>query len=149
MTSFDPSEPIAIVGLGGVFPGSQNIPSFWRNVLGKVDSIIEVPKDRWDWRLYYDPNPAAPDKTYSKIGGFVEGFTFEPLKLRIPTPVAAQMDTVQQMAVTATAEALRDSGYDKKAFNPERTAVILGNSMGGTKKEMTDMRVYAAHYVDQ
>ena len=38
MTSFDPSEPIAIVGLGGVFPGSQNIPSFWRNVLGKVDA---------------------------------------------------------------------------------------------------------------
>ncbi|MBI4347542.1 MAG: acyltransferase domain-containing protein, partial [Elusimicrobia bacterium] len=149
MTRIDPSEAIAIVGLGGIYPKALDIPAFWENVTSRRDCIVEVPKSRWDWRLYYDPNPAAPDKTYSKIGGFVEGFKFDPLKLRIPPPVASQMDTVQQMAVTATAEALRHSGYDKRPFDPERTAVILGNSMGGTKKEMTDLRVYAAHYVDQ
>ncbi|MBI5203220.1 MAG: acyltransferase domain-containing protein, partial [Elusimicrobia bacterium] len=149
MTRIDPSEAIAIVGLGGIFPKALDIPSFWENIKNRRDCIVEVPKDRWDWRLYYDPNPAAPDKTYSKIGGFVEGFKFDPLKLRIPPPVAAQMDVVQHLAVSATAEALKDSGYDKKSYNPERTAVILGNSMGGTKKEQTDLRVYAAHYVDR
>ncbi len=146
MTQFDPSEPIAIIGMGSVFPGSKDIPSYWNNIVNKVDSIIEVPQDRWDWRLYYDPNPSAPDKTYSKIGGFVRDFQFDPLKLRIPPPVAAQMDMVQKMAVSATAEALHDSGYDKKQYDPERTAVVLGNSMGGTKKESTDLRVYTALY---
>ncbi|MBI4386245.1 MAG: hypothetical protein HY551_02585 [Elusimicrobia bacterium] len=142
-------EPIAIVGMGGIFPGSADIPEFWENVLGKIDSIIEVPPDRWDWRLYYDANPSAPDKTYSKIGGFVRDFRFDPLKLRIPPPVARQMDPVQKLAVAATAEALRDSGYDKKPYNPERTAVILGNSMGGSKKEATDLRVYLSFFENQ
>src|SRR5256885_5036649 len=121
MTLFDPSEPIAIVGMGGVFPGSRDIPSYWRNIVNKVDSIVEVPKDRWDWRLYYDPDPSAPDKTYSKIGGFVVDFHFDPLKLRIPPPVAVQMDMVQKMAVVATPEALRSSGYDQKEYDPERS----------------------------
>ncbi|MBI3550747.1 MAG: SDR family NAD(P)-dependent oxidoreductase [Elusimicrobia bacterium] len=142
-------EPVAIVGVGGLFPGSLDIPTYWSNIVGKVDSITEVPKDRWDWHLYYDPDPAAPDKTYSKIGGFVQGFVFDPLKLRIPPPVAAQMDNVQKMAVAATAEALRDSGYDTKKHDPERTAVVLGNSMGGAKKENSDLRVYSAFYQDR
>ncbi|MEK9146217.1 MAG: beta-ketoacyl synthase N-terminal-like domain-containing protein, partial [Elusimicrobiota bacterium] len=69
--------------------------------------------------------------------------TFDPLKLRIPPGVAKQMDTIQQLAVVSTLEALKDSGYDKKPYDPERTAVIIGNSMGGPKKEATDLRVYS------
>ncbi len=149
MTRIDPSESIAIVGIGGIFPGAQDIPEFWTNIQNGKDCISQVPPERWDWRLYYDPDPAAPDKTYSKIGGFIQGFKFDPLKLRIPPPVAQQMDGVQQLAVSATAEALRDSGYDKKPYDPERTAVILGNSMGGPKKEQTDLRVYASYYRQQ
>ncbi|MBI4423664.1 MAG: acyltransferase domain-containing protein, partial [Elusimicrobia bacterium] len=149
MTRIDPSEAVAIVGMGGIFPKALDIPSFWENVKSRKDCIVEVPADRWDWRLYYNPDRSAPDKTYSKIGGFVEGFRFDPLKLRIPPPVAAQMDTVQHLAVTATAEALRDAGYDKRPFDPERTAVILGNSMGGPKKEQTDLRVYTSFIVEK
>ncbi|HAH05394.1 MAG TPA: 6-deoxyerythronolide-B synthase, partial [Elusimicrobia bacterium] len=138
------TEPIAIIGLGGIFPKAADIPTFWKNILGKVDSIIEVPADRWDWHLYYSADHSAPDKTYSKIGGFIQGFKFDPLPLRIPPGVAKQMDTVQQYAVVATAEALKDSGYDKKPFDSARTAVIFGNAMGGIKKEATDQRVYTA-----
>ena len=29
------------------------------------------PADRWDWRLYYDPDPKARDKIISKWGGFL------------------------------------------------------------------------------
>ncbi|MFA6029319.1 MAG: SDR family NAD(P)-dependent oxidoreductase [Elusimicrobiota bacterium] len=136
-------EPIAIIGLGGIFPKSPDIPTYWRNILAKADCISEVTADRWDSRLYYSADHSAPDKTYSKIGGFVRDFKFDPLPLRIPPPVAKQMDTVQQFAVAATAEALRDSGYDKKPFDSERTAVIFGNAMGGPKKDETDQRVYA------
>ncbi len=147
--SLDPSEPIAIIGLGGVFPGARDIPSYWANILGGVDSIVEVPRERWDWRLYFSADRKAADKTYSKIGGFVLDFKFDPLKLRIPPPVAKQMDTVQQMAVAATAEALKDAGYEEKPFDRSRTAVIFGNSMGGPKKEASDLRVYTALYMDR
>ncbi|TPW19741.1 MAG: beta-ketoacyl synthase family protein, partial [Elusimicrobia bacterium] len=145
----DPTEPIAIVGLGGVLPGAKDVPSFWKNVMGKVDSIVEVPADRWDWRLYWSADRKAADKTYSKIGGFVLDFAFEPLKLRIPPPVARQMDTVQQLAVAATAEALKDAGYETKEFDRGRCAVIFGNSMGGPKKEASDLRVYTSMYLER
>ncbi|MBI5595899.1 MAG: SDR family NAD(P)-dependent oxidoreductase, partial [Elusimicrobia bacterium] len=145
----DPSEPIAIIGLGGVFPGSADIPGYWENIVGKVDSVIEVPKDRWDWRTYWSEDHKAADKTYSKIGGFVVDFKFDPLKLRIPPGVAKQMDTVQQLAVASTAEALKDSGYADKEFDRSQCAVIFGNSMGGPKKEASDLRVYTAMYLEK
>ncbi|HBL16543.1 MAG TPA: beta-ketoacyl synthase, partial [Elusimicrobia bacterium] len=148
-TFIDPTEPIAIIGLGGVFPGAKDIPAFWKNIINKVDSITEVPKDRWDWRLYYDADMSAPDKTYSKIGGFVTDFEFDPLKLRIPPPVANQMDGPHKLAIGSTAMALEDAGYAQKPFDRARTAVIFGNSMGGAKKEASDLRVYTAVFRDK
>ncbi|MEE8424514.1 MAG: type I polyketide synthase, partial [Elusimicrobiota bacterium] len=145
----DPKEPIAVIGIGSIFPGAQNTSEYWKNILGKVDSITEVPKDRWDWKLFYSEDRSAPDKTYSKIGGFIRGFKFDPLSLRIPPKIAQQMDSVQQIAVAMTAEALKDSGYDKKPFARERTAVIFGNAMGGLKKEASDLRIYTTIYLDK
>ena len=102
-----------------------------------------MPQDRWDWKLYYDPDPAAPDRLF-KIGGFIRGATFDPLKLRIPPGVAKQMDTIQRLAVASTLRGAQGLGrYDKKP-GPERTAVIIGSSMGGPKKEATDLRVYSS-----
>ncbi|MBI4063630.1 MAG: SDR family NAD(P)-dependent oxidoreductase [Elusimicrobia bacterium] len=135
---------IAIVGLGGIFPGAANVAAYWDNIIGGKNLITNVPLTRWDWRLYWNPDPKMPDKTYSKIGGFITDFHFDPLEHRIPPQVAAQMDSVQQLAVAATRQALQDAGYLTKTLDPERTAVIFGNSMGGPKKDASDFRVYAA-----
>jgi acyl transferase domain-containing protein len=44
-----------------------------------VEAISEVPKNRWDIDAYYDPNPDAPGKMYTRSGGFVEQFDeFDP-----------------------------------------------------------------------
>ena len=57
-------------------------------------SISEVTPDRWDPALYYDPDHSAPDKTYSKIGGWVREYEWDPMKWRLPIPprVADAMD---------------------------------------------------------
>ncbi|MFH1619884.1 MAG: beta-ketoacyl synthase N-terminal-like domain-containing protein, partial [bacterium] len=141
-------ERIAIIGIGAIMPGALNKDAFWKNIIEGRSSIIEVPQDRWDWRLYYDADRSAPDKTYSKIGGFIEGFKFDPIRHRIPPQVAAHMARLQHMAIEASVAALEDSGYHKKPFNREMVAVILGNAMGGMRKEETDLRVYKAYYND-
>ena len=62
---------IAIVGAGAVLPDAANVNAFWKNVKGGRYSIADVSPDRWDPAFYYDTDPKAPDKTYSKIGGWV------------------------------------------------------------------------------
>ena len=62
---------IAIVGVGAVLPDALDVPAFWENLKTGRYSISEVTPDRWDPAKYYDPDPKAPDKSYSKIGGWV------------------------------------------------------------------------------
>ena len=102
-----------------------------------------MPPERWDPELYYDPDPPAPDKTYSRIGGWVREYPWEPLEWRLPIPpkVAAQIDVGQQWAVSAARSALLDAGWPDWTVDPERVAVILGNAIGGDKHYRSNLRV--------
>ena len=139
---------IAIVGLGAVLPDAPNVTAFWENIKKGRYSVTEVHRERWDPALYYDPDPAAPDKTYSKIGGWVREFTWDPLKWHLPVPprVVDAMDGAQKWAVACTRQALEDFGYPKRPLNPDRTAVILGNAMAGERHYLTSLRIYFPEY---
>ncbi len=129
-------EPIAIIGLGCRLPGALSVPEYWDNLLAGKNSITEVPKERWDWELFWDADKAVPDKTYAKIGGFLQGFRFNSRQFRIPPNVAKQVAIVQQITLESVGEALDDAGYGRdRDFDRTRVGVILGNSMGG---EVTD-----------
>ncbi|MBP5403672.1 MAG: acyltransferase domain-containing protein [Elusimicrobiaceae bacterium] len=135
-------EPIAVVGIGAIMPGALNKDEFWNNIQTGKYCITEIPASYWDYKLFYSPDHKAEDKLYSKIGGFIpQEFKFNSLKYRIPPQIAKQMDTVQHLAIETTRMALEDSGYDKKDFDRNRTAVIIGNSMGGMKNEMSNTRL--------
>src|SRR5437868_1516828 len=139
---------IAIVGVGAVLPDAPNAPAFWENIKSGRYSISEVAPDRWDPALYYDPNPSAPDKTYSKIGGWVREFVWDPIKWHLPIPprVVDAMDGAQKWAIACTREALEDYGFPKRPLDLDRTAVILGNAMAGEKHYLTSLRVYFPEY---
>ena len=135
---------IAIVGLGAILPDAPDVDTFWSNVRGGIYSISDVPVERWDPELYWDPDPAAPDKSYSRIGGWVREAAWDPFAWRLPIPpaVSDQMDGVQRWAVSATRAALVDFGWPERELDPERTAVILGNAMAGERHYMTSMRIH-------
>jgi len=139
---------IAIVGVGAVLPDACNVAGFWENVKSGRYSISEVSKDRWDPDLYYDPDHSAPDKTYSKIGGWVRKYAWDPVKwhLAIPPRVVAAMDDGQKWAIACTQEALEDYGYPRRSLDLNRTAVILGNAMAGEKHYQTALRIYFPEY---
>ncbi|MBE2222694.1 MAG: polyketide synthase, partial [Anaerolineae bacterium] len=139
---------IAIVGVGAILPDAPNAPAFWQNIVNKKYSITEVPPERWNPDFYYDADPYAPDKTYSKIGGWVRGFEFDWKRYRMPPKVAASMDEGQQWAVTIAAEALADYGYPERPLNTEKTGVILGTAMGGEQHYITQNRIIFPEYAD-
>lgn len=128
--------------MGGIFPKALNAKTFWKNVLNRTDCITEVPKDRWDPSIFYDPDPTVPDKTYSKVGGFVSNFKFDPLQFRIPPNVSKSLEPVQQRILVATQEALEDAQYDKKHSDHSRTAVIFGVGGMGEKSHDANKRVW-------
>ncbi len=105
-------EPIAVVGIGCRFPGRANDPeSFWRLLEDGVDAVTEVPAERWNLRAFHDPDPAAPGKTYSRWGGFVEGIDrFDPQFFGISPREAARMDPQQRLLLEVAWEGLEDAG---------------------------------------
>ena len=136
-------EPIAIVGVGAIMPDAPDATAFWHNITSGRYSIADVPPERWDPELYYDPDPRAVDKTYSKIGGWVREFGWDPIAWRLPVPpkVAEQIDEGQKWAVSAAREALIDAGWPGWDVDPERVSVILGNALGGEKYYTTNQRI--------
>jgi len=142
---------VAIVGVGALMPEAPNAPKFWQNIREGRYSITEVVRDRWDPDLYYDPDPKAPDKTYSKIGGWVRDWEWDPLKWKLPIPprVDQALDLSQKWAVLTAREALSDYGYPKRPLDPERTAVILGNAMGGDTHLYSAARIFFPEFAEE
>ena len=139
---------IAIVGVGAILPDAPSAAAFWQNIVNKRYSITDVPSERWSASTYFDPDPKVPDKTYSKIGGWVKDFEFDWKRFRIPPKVAGAMDEGQQWAVTIAADALADYGYPERPLNTERTAVIFGTAMGGELHYITNQRVAFPEFVN-
>ena len=60
-------EPVAIVGMGALFPGSSDVDGFWRDVVSGRDLMRDVPRTHWSLDAYYDPAPGTPDRTYGRF----------------------------------------------------------------------------------
>ena len=112
---------VAIVGMAGVFPGAGDLASYWANVLAGVDTVTEVPPDRWD--------PAVYTET-AKWGGFLPDIPFDALAYGIPPAALASIEPVQLLALEVAARALSDAGYAQRGFDREHTSVIFGAEGG-------------------
>jgi acyl transferase domain-containing protein len=139
---------IAIVGMGAILPDAPSVSAFWKNLREGRYSISDVPGGRWDPARYYDPDPHALDKTYSRIGGWVRDAAWDPIAWKLPVPpkVSDAMDEGQRWAVACAREALADCGYPDRPLDRARTAVILGNAMAGEKHYLTALRVFFPEY---
>jgi acyl transferase domain-containing protein len=142
-------QPVAIVGLSAIMPEAPTGEAFWRNIRSGRYCITDVPGDRWDPDLYYDPDRNAPDKTYSRIGGWVREFPWDPITWRLPVPpkVAEQMDEGQRWAVSAGRAALVDAGWPNWGVDPERVAVVIGNALGGDKHYLSNLRINLPEFI--
>lgn len=135
-------DDIAIIGLSGVFAGSPNIDTFWRNILEKRDQICEAP-DSWAMP-WYDPEDqnqgidSARIRT-RKVGLLGDLAVFHPLEFGIP-PKAVEGDPAHYLALQLAGDALRDAGYWDRDFNRERTGVILGHGSNPNRGDILGMQ---------
>ncbi|MGD0283945.1 MAG: beta-ketoacyl synthase N-terminal-like domain-containing protein, partial [Dissulfurispiraceae bacterium] len=124
------AEPVAIIGAGCRFPGGADSPeSFWRLLEKGTDAVTEVPSDRWNIDDYYDPDPDAPGKMYSRHGAFLDHVDlFDPAFFGITPREAVSMDPQQRLLLEVSWEALENSGRLPDQLFGTPTGVFIGIS---------------------
>jgi len=125
------NRPIAIVGMSALFPDAPNLHQYWDNIINKIDSIIDIPKSRWNIEDYYDIDTEAPDKTYCKRGGFIPDIDFNPMEFGIPPNILEVTDVTQLLGLLVAKSAMKDAGYGETSDEVlDSTGVILGVTSG-------------------
>ncbi|HWT32001.1 MAG TPA: beta-ketoacyl synthase N-terminal-like domain-containing protein, partial [Propylenella sp.] len=121
---------VAVIGLGAILPKAGDVAEFWENILDRRDAIEEIPPHRWDWRLYFDEDRTAPDRIYSRWGGFLDDLLFDPVRYGIPPRALESLDPLQLMTLEVVRRCLADAGLESLDGSRERMSIILGASGG-------------------
>ncbi|PKX89227.1 type I polyketide synthase [Aspergillus novofumigatus IBT 16806] len=114
--SSDSRNGIAIIGMAGKGPGSDNLEEFWNVILKGLDLHKEVPSDRFDLEEYYCPkHPAAgPGKCTMtcRHGCFMNNpGHFDSKFFHISPREALLMDPAHRLFLMNAYEALEMAGY--------------------------------------
>jgi len=123
------NSPIAIIGMGNLFPEARDLDEYWKNICSGTDAIKSVPETHWKISDYYDSDVTAEDKTYCKKGGFIPDTEFSPLEFGITPNSLDVTDVLQLLSLTVAKHTLNDAGYfNNEAFQEvrEKTGVVLG-----------------------
>jgi len=119
-------DGVAIVGMGALFPGAPDLDTYWRNIVGGVDAITDVPAERWE-SFFYDRESTAPDRVYCHRGGFVDEFaTFDAAAFGIMPVTVEAAEPDQLIALKVAAAAIADAGGEARLGDPQKVGVIVG-----------------------
>ncbi|MDB5098543.1 MAG: polyketide synthase family protein, partial [Cyanobacteria bacterium RYN_339] len=121
------TQPIAIVGLGGVFPGAHDLEAFWQGVLAGRSQAADVPAERWALppEAVFDGQKGVADHVYSRRACLVQGFQFDPRGLRIDADLLERLDPLFHLALTAARAAWE--GGRTSSLDRQRVGVVMGN----------------------
>ncbi|WP_332959592.1 non-ribosomal peptide synthetase/type I polyketide synthase, partial [Microcoleus sp. AR_TQ3_B6] len=132
VNDFVREDDIAVIGMGCRFPQAPDLESFWQLLREGKDAVREVPTDRWDWHTYYDDNPEAANKTYSRWGGFIDGVDqFDPMFFNISPREAKLIDPQQRIFLEVAWETLEHAGYSAERLAQTEVGVFVGCSNNG------------------
>jgi acyl transferase domain-containing protein/NAD(P)H-dependent flavin oxidoreductase YrpB (nitropropane dioxygenase family)/acyl carrier protein len=140
-------EPIAVVGMASLLPGANDVRRYWQNIMLSVDSVREVPEERWRPADFYDPKRVIRDKVYSKWGAFLDDIAFDPTRFGIPPASLPSIEPVQLLALYVAKKALEDAGLDRRPFPRERTSTIFAAAGVNDLGMGYIFRTLLAHYL--
>ena len=107
----DPVMPIAIVGIGGRFPGDASNPEkLWDLISNGRSALTEVPKDRFNIDAFYHPHHERQGTINIRGAHFMKNdvSAFDAPFFSLTPNEAKAMDPQQRMALECTYEALEN-----------------------------------------
>ena len=127
VTEEDGPEPIAVIGMSGRMPQSENLDVFWKHLMDGDDMITEIPADRWDWRDWYGNPDDDGNVSPSRWGGFIQDVDcFDSLHFGISPHEAIMMDPQQRLFMECVWHTFEHAGYNPKAMAGSETGVFAG-----------------------
>ncbi|MBF0544978.1 MAG: hypothetical protein HQM08_11115 [Candidatus Riflebacteria bacterium] len=120
-------RPVAIIGIGGYFPGSSTLQGFWENIYRGFYSVRDIPSGRWPEKPEtflgkgYGPN----DKVVSLKACLMDPIEFNGEKFGISGNFMSQLDQLFHLTLATGAAALESS--NQKTFNPDKSGIIIAN----------------------
>ncbi len=133
-------EPVAIIGRGAVFPGARTAEMLWDVLHAGVDQKREVPLERWDPAIGYQPGSTQQWQTPVNMGGFITDFEYDWKKHKVPPKQIATADPLQFMLLDAADQAFLEAGYSKESpYDRMKTGVVVGTIFCGEFAEQLQM----------
>ena len=124
------SIPLAIVGMACRLPGADDLEQYWRLIVEGRSAIAELPPDRLDQELYYDPRKGVRGKSYSTLGAIVSNRQFHRETCPIPESLERSVDIVHLLMCEVAAAACRHAGMDPFRLPLRNTGVYVGHAQG-------------------
>ena len=119
--------PIAIIGIGCRFPQARGPEAFWQLMRDGIDTIGEIPKERFDVDALFDPRRRIHGRMYTRSGGFIDAIErFDASFFGISPREAAAMDPQQRILLEVAWEAVEDAGLLRSQLDGSRTGVFVG-----------------------
>ncbi|KID96318.1 polyketide synthase, partial [Metarhizium majus ARSEF 297] len=127
-------EDIAIVSMACRLPGGVATPeALWQLLQSGGDTIIDVPKDRWDADKLYNADANIDGTSYCRRGGFLDAiYSYDASFFGISPREAQAMDPTHNLMLELCWEGFERAGYTRDQLSGSATGVFLGVSNNAT-----------------
>ncbi|TWD44826.1 acyl transferase domain-containing protein [Agrobacterium vitis] len=123
------SEPIAIIGMAGRFPGAETLDEFWQVLKEGRDTVGRVPAERFDIAALHDADPLSRGKITTDQGGFLSDLSrFDAQFFNMPAREAESLDPQQRLLLETVWHALEHANINPRSLKGTATGVFLGVS---------------------
>lgn len=122
------SEGVAVIGMSCRLPGNISTPeAYWELLKNKVDAIEDIPKERWDFGQFYDPEKNTKGKMYTRQGGFLRDVEmFDNVFFKISPLETESLDPQVRIMLELSYEAFEHAGIDTTKLAGSLTGVFIG-----------------------
>ncbi|MGE5323516.1 MAG: amino acid adenylation domain-containing protein [Actinomycetota bacterium] len=122
------SDPIAIIGISGIYPQATGLDQFYRNLASGIDSVQEVSAAR-------KKDVGLPPDAKCQLAAMLEHVDqFDHEFFQLSRKEAEYMDPHQRILLQLACAAIENGGYGLNRLRRTRTGVFVAASGGGYRR---------------
>ncbi|MGD9364366.1 MAG: SDR family NAD(P)-dependent oxidoreductase [Desulfobacteraceae bacterium] len=119
--------PIAVVGMSGVMPMSDDLEEFWDNLVRGQDMVSEIPDTRWNHDEYYGKPTQGKERTQVRCAGLMKAIDkFDAEFFGISPREADLMDPQQRIMLETVWKTIEDAGHKVSDLAGTATGLFIG-----------------------